>query len=244
MAARAPGELEALSSAKRWVDLARSRRENREISEAAAPYRVASPFSDEGRLANLARYASVPLSRGRPWLLIGLNPGLHGQMQTGIPFTDNARLSWYAGWLPGLAATDHRRIEQSSRILYDCFAEASRSAGERLHERLLMVNAFPYCLLDAEREKHPEGSIETILAERRALASETHEWLEAAFDVADPVGVIALGSFAENASRPHAEKRGVPILRAPHPRSLLYEKANGERPRRGALVAALRQAML
>jgi single-strand selective monofunctional uracil DNA glycosylase len=170
----------------------------------------------------LARYGA-----GHPSvLLIGMNPGPFGMVQTGVPFGDAALVRDWFGIeskigrptrehpkrpVAGLAC---RRREVSGQRLWG-WARATFGTPERFFARFFVANYCPLAFVEASgRNRTPD---KLPRAERAPLFAACDRALQATVAVLHPEHVIGIGRFA--AERAAAALRGVPVKlgTVPHP---------------------------
>lgn len=170
----------------------------------------------------LRRYAH----RGVEVVLLGMNPGPFGMVQTGVPFGDVASVrDWLGIEAPvGRPPREHPkrpvlgfrcpRSEVSGRRLWG-WARETFGAPERFFERFLVLNYCPLAFVEASgRNRTPEKCRPEERARLfeicdRALR-ESVAWLE-------PRHVVGIGAFAEARAREALEGLPVEIGRILHP---------------------------
>jgi len=170
----------------------------------------------------LERFGGPP----REVLLVGMNPGPFGMVQTGIPFGDRDLVR---DWL-GIEAPVGQPVPQHPRRPVAGFAcERGEVSGQRLwgwarrrfgspeafFARFLVVNYCPLAFLDeGGRNRTPD---KLPAAERRSLFAACDRALAAVVDRADPVWVLGIGRFAERRIRAVVEDQGRVLGAVPHP---------------------------
>ena len=164
-------------------------------------------------------------ARGR-LLLLGMNPGPYGMVQTGVPFGTVGRVR---GWL-GIEAPvgkpvgehpkrpvsgfDCRREEVSGERFWG-WAEERFGTPARFFERIFVANYCPLVFMEASgRNRTPDKLPAT---ERRSLFDACDEALEKLVDVLEPRAVIGIGKFAEDRARATLGGRDIAIARVLHP---------------------------
>lgn len=167
---------------------------------------------------NPLRYARAPhrqylerYGRGlREVVLLGMNPGPFGMVQTGVPFGDVAMAQ---GWLgidapverpavehpkrPILGWSSARREVSGSRIWG--WAEATHGTPERFFARFFVANYCPLAFLEeGGRNRTPD---KLPAPEREALYAACDEALRGLVKALRPRLVVGVGKFAEERAR-------------------------------------------
>jgi single-strand selective monofunctional uracil DNA glycosylase len=143
-------------------------------------------------------------------VLLGMNPGPFGMMQTGVPFGEVAAVR---DWM-GIRATvdkppeehakrciegfDCRRSEVSGRRLWGWAAQRFGSA-ERFFADWLVLNYCPLALLEASGRNFTPDKLPAALLTQLYAACDRH--LAAALSVLTPHWAIGIGAFAEKRIR-------------------------------------------
>jgi single-strand selective monofunctional uracil DNA glycosylase len=164
-------------------------------------------------------------ARGRV-LLLGMNPGPYGMVQTGVPFGTVSRVR---GWL-GIEAAVGRPVDEHPKrpvTGFDCareevsgerfwsWAEERFGSPARFFERFFVANYCPLVFMEGSgRNRTPD---KLPAAERRSLFDACDEALEKLVDVLEPRAVIGVGKFAEDRARATLGGRDVDIARVLHP---------------------------
>jgi single-strand selective monofunctional uracil DNA glycosylase len=186
-----------------------------ELSAACARLRFGEPvahvydpldYAREAATAYLAKWA-----RARPTaLLLGMNPGPFGMVQTGVPFGEVAavrewlgidggvrtpRAAFAARPVEGFACT---RSEVSGRRVWG-WAKERFGTPERFFERFFVWNYCPLAFLEeGGRNRTPD---KLPAAERDALYAVCDRALVQVVELIDPRFVIGVGRFALDRAR-------------------------------------------
>jgi len=164
-------------------------------------------------------------ARGRV-LLLGMNPGPYGMVQTGVPFGTVSRVR---GWLGIEAPVGQPAVEHPKRPVtgFDCareevsgerfwgWAEERFGSPARFFERFFVANYCPLVFMEASgRNRTPD---KLPAAERRELFAVCDDALRRLADVLEPCAVVGVGKFAEDRARAALGERDVAIARVLHP---------------------------
>ena len=164
-------------------------------------------------------------AKGRA-LLLGMNPGPYGMVQTGVPFGTVSRVRDWLGieGRVGKPAGEHPKRPVSG---FDCAREevsgerfwgwAAQRFGspEHFFERFFVANYCPLVFMEASgRNRTPD---KLAANERRALFAVCDEALRRLADLLEPRAVIGVGKFAEDRARSALGDRAVDIARVLHP---------------------------
>ncbi len=207
------------------VDISRS------LSARVAALRFADPVCC---VYNPLEYARAPhelyLARygggKKDVLLLGMNPGPFGMVQTGVPFGD---VTMVRDWLGIFAAVAKPPGEHSKRPVlgFDChrteisgtrlwgWARDRFGTPQRFFERFFVANYCPLAFVEASGanltpDKLPVG-------EQRAVSEACDEALRELVRVLQPRIVIGIGGFAERRARAALEGADVAIGTILHP---------------------------
>lgn len=170
---------------------------------------------------------------GRPpkeVLLVGMNPGPWGMVQTGVPFGEiDAVREWMGIEAPvGKPETEHPKrpvegfdctcSEVSGRRLW-AWAQDRFGAPEAFFERFFVHNYCPLAFLEeAGRNRTPD---KLAKEERDALFAACDRTLRRTVEALSPRWVVGIGQFAETRARAslrgQPEEREVEIGRILHP---------------------------
>ncbi|MFQ5670948.1 MAG: uracil-DNA glycosylase family protein [Acidobacteriota bacterium] len=159
-------------------------------------------------------------------MLLGMNPGPWGMVQTGVPFGDPDMVREWIGIeapvrkpgeehprRPVKGFTSHRR-EISGRRLWGWARERFGPARD-FFTRFFVINYCPLCFLEESgRNRTPDR---LPARERRALFAACDLSLQRMAAVLRPDCVIGLGRFPEHRAREALGDQRLRIGRAPHP---------------------------
>lgn len=183
---------------------------------------------------NPARYAAAPLAEylnrwarpGCKTLLLGMNPGPFGMVQTGVPFGD---VTLVRDWLGIHGAVGQPPVVHPKRPVPGFAIQRGEVSGARLwgwaRARFVTPEAFfreffvwNYCPLafieESGRNRTPD---KLPAAERAALFEICDEALRAVTRYIGPQRVAGVGRFAEARARQALEGMGIAIGAIPHP---------------------------
>jgi len=211
----------------------------RELTRALEPMRFAAPVT---HVYNPLAYAGAPYAeyvgrwgaaRGRV-LLLGMNPGPFGMVQTGIPFGDVAIVRDWLGIdatvvpprhqhprrpIEGLACT---RNEVSGTRLWG-WARARFETPEAFFSSFFVLNYCPLAFLEESgRNRTPD---KLPAAERAPLYDACDRALTASLELLRPRLVVGVGAFAERRASGAVAGLGIPVGTILHP-SPASPKAN------------------
>jgi single-strand selective monofunctional uracil DNA glycosylase len=187
----------------------------RELSRSLAALRFAPPIA---HVYDPLQYAWAPyeayVSRygaGRKRVvLLGMNPGPFGMMQTGVPFGEVAAVRDWMGVRAGVErpAREHPkrpiegfdcpRSEVSGRRLWGWAAERFGAAPEFFGE-WFVLNYCPLVFLEASGRNFTPDKLPS--AERHAVQAACDRHLAAALTALAPEWAIGIGAFAERCIR-------------------------------------------
>jgi single-strand selective monofunctional uracil DNA glycosylase len=171
--------------------------------------------------AYLERYGAPP----REILLVGMNPGPFGMMQTGVPFGEVASVRDWLGiaGAVGRPAREHpkrpvegfacRRSEVSGARLWGWARQRFGTPG-RFFSRFFVWNWCPLGFLAASGANVTPQRL--CAADRAALHATCDRALAEVVEALRPRLVVGIGGFAEAALRRVAGER-LPVARMPHP---------------------------
>jgi len=169
-----------------------------------------------------------------PVVLVGMNPGPFGMVQTGVPFGD---VGWVRDWMGIEAPVGHPDSEHPKRLVEGFACRRGEVSGRRLwgwaHDRFGSAPAFfehffvlNYCPLafmeDSGRNRTPD---KLPKAERQALFAVCDQALAEAAAVLRPRFLLGIGRFAEQRIRAACPGSGAVVGAVPHP-SPASPKAN------------------
>ena len=192
----------------------------RELSQALATLRFAPPIA---HVYDPLQYAWAPYeayverygNARKRVLLLGMNPGPYGMMQTGVPFGEiTAVRDWMGVQAPvvrparehpkrPIEGFDCARSEVSGRRLWGWAALRFGSAAAFFSE-WFVLSYCPLVFLEASGRNFTPDKLP--MAERRAVAQACDRHLAAALGVLQPEWAIGIGGFAER--RLHAVLEG------------------------------------
>jgi single-strand selective monofunctional uracil DNA glycosylase len=154
----------------------------------------------------VSRYGGAP----KRVVLLGMNPGPFGMMQTGVPFGEVAAVrDWMGIHAPverparehpkrPIEGFDCRRSEVSGRRLWGWAAQRFGPA-ERFFCEWFVLNYCPLALLEASGRNYTPDKLPATLLERLYAACDRH--LAAALTALAPQWAIGIGGFAEKRIR-------------------------------------------
>ncbi len=195
----------------------------RELSQALAALRFAPPVT---HVYDPLRYAWAPyrayVSRygaaRKRVVLLGMNPGPFGMMQTGVPFGEVAAVrDWMGVREPverppsehpkrPIAGFDCPRSEVSGRRLWG-WAALRFGPADTFFDEWFVLNYCPLVFLEASGRNFTPDKLPA--AERRAVTDACNRHLAAALSALEPEWAIGIGGFAERCLRTVLEGDGV-----------------------------------
>jgi len=188
---------------------------SRELSRAVSELRFRPPtaftynplaYAQKPHEAYLERYGE---GRGRV-LLVGMNPGPFGMMQTGVPFGDVRLVREFLGIEAKVSrpAAEHpkrpilgfgcTRSEVSGTRVWGWARERFGSA-ERFFERFFVVNYCPLAFLEESGKNRTPDKLPA--AEQAPLFAACDRALGRIVQRLEPALVVGIGAFAESALR-------------------------------------------
>jgi single-strand selective monofunctional uracil DNA glycosylase len=156
--------------------------------------------------AYVTRYGGAP----KRVVLLGMNPGPFGMMQTGVPFGEVAAVrDWMGIHAPvkpparehpkrPIEGFDCPRSEVSGRRLWG-WAAARFGPAERFFSEWFVLNYCPLALLEASGRNYTPDKLPATLLERLYAACDRH--LATALTALAPQWAIGIGGFAEKRIR-------------------------------------------
>jgi single-strand selective monofunctional uracil DNA glycosylase len=168
------------------------------------------------------RYGQPP----KQVLLLGMNPGPFGMVQTGVPFGE---VSLVRDWLGIEATVDRPAKEHPKRPVLGFACPRSEVSGrrlwswcrdrfvepERFFERFWVHNYCPLAFMaDSGRNITPD---KLPASERAPLFEACDRYLKRVVDYLRPDWVIGVGAFAEERARTVLSAAEVKFGRIPHP---------------------------
>lgn len=167
-------------------------------------------------------------------VLVGMNPGPWGMVQTGVPFGD---LKMVKEWM-GIEAKvgrpkdphpkrpvdgfECRRHEVSGRRLWG-WAKDTFDKPERFFERFFVVNYCPLCFFDKDGGNRTPDKLQA--EEKEKLFEVCDAALREVVDYLEPRYVLGVGRFAEGRAKKALKDLDIEIGNVPHP-SPLNPQAN------------------
>ena len=182
--------------------------------------------------AYLERYGSGT----KEVVLVGMNPGPFGMVQTGVPFGDVAMVRDFLGIQARVSkpAIEHEkrpiqgfdcaRREISGHRLWGWVRERFGSA-DRFFERFFVVNYCPLAFLEASGKNRTPDRLPP--AEREALFAACDAALRDVIELLRPRHVVGIGAFAERRVREVVSDPATSISTILHP-SPASPKANAD----------------
>jgi single-strand selective monofunctional uracil DNA glycosylase len=195
----------------------------RELSQTLAVLRFGSPIA---HVYDPLQYAWAPYqayvtrygATRKRVVLLGMNPGPFGMMQTGVPFGEVAAVR---DWMGVHAPVERPTREHSKRPIegFDC--PRSEVSGRRLwgwaalrfgpaaafFDNWFVLNYCPLVFLEASGRNFTPDRLPA--AQRRAVAQACDRHLAAALTALQPEWAIGIGAFAERCLRTVLEGDGV-----------------------------------
>jgi single-strand selective monofunctional uracil DNA glycosylase len=156
--------------------------------------------------AYVTRYGGAP----KRVVLLGMNPGPFGMMQTGVPFGEVAAVRDWMGIHAPVKRPAHEhpkrpiegfdcpRSEVSGRRLWG-WAAARFGPAERFFSEWFVLNYCPLALLEASGRNYTPDKLPATLLERLYAACDRH--LATALTALAPQWAIGIGGFAEKRIR-------------------------------------------
>ncbi|HEX7079498.1 MAG TPA: uracil-DNA glycosylase family protein [Gammaproteobacteria bacterium] len=188
---------------------------SRALAARVDPLRFAPPvactynplvYAWEPHARYLERYGTGP----REVLLVGMNPGPFGMVQTGVPFGD---VGMVRGWLEITGTVRRPKCEHPKRPVlgFDCprsevsgsrlwgWAKERFGAPARFFERFFVWNYCPLAFVEESGRNRPPDKLPA--AEQRTLFTACDDALRAVVAELGPRLVIGVGGFAERRAR-------------------------------------------
>jgi single-strand selective monofunctional uracil DNA glycosylase len=170
----------------------------------------------------LTRYGGEP----KEVLLLGMNPGPFGMVQTGVPFGD---VTMVRDWLGITAPVAKPRDEHPKRPVlgFEChrtevsgtrlwgWARDRFGTPERFFARFFVANYCPLALVEASGANVTPDKLPS--AEQRAVSAACDEALRDVVRLLRPRLVIGVGGFAEKRARAALAGENVPVGTILHP---------------------------
>jgi single-strand selective monofunctional uracil DNA glycosylase len=209
--------LSASTIAQQLLDAAR------ELSRALAALRFAPPVA---HVYDPLQYAWAPYqayvtrygATRKRVVLLGMNPGPFGMMQTGVPFGEVAAVR---DWMGVRAPVERPPLEHAKRPISGFECTRSEVSGRRLwgwaalrfgpadafFDQWFVLNYCPLVFLEASGRNFTPDRLPA--AERRAVTDACDRHLAAALSALAPEWAIGIGGFAERCLRSVLEGDGV-----------------------------------
>jgi single-strand selective monofunctional uracil DNA glycosylase len=173
--------------------------------------------------AYLTRYGGAGPGRV---LMLGMNPGPFGMVQTGVPFGD---VGFVRGWLEIDGLVEKPRREHPKRPIEGFACSRGEVSGTRLwgwakdrfgtparfFDRFFVLNYCPLAFLeDTGRNRTPD---KLPAAEREPLYAACDRALRAQLATLRPSLVVGIGAFAFDRARPIGDELGIRVGTILHP---------------------------
>ena len=227
------------------------------LARALRPLRFGPPVT---HVYNPLLYAREPYARyleryaggAKEVVLVGMNPGPFGMLQTGVPFGEVRLVRDWMG-LDGRVRTPRRqhprrpiqgfactRSEVSGQRLYG-WARRRFGSAERFFARFLVLNYCPLVFLEESgRNRTPD---KLPAAEREALFRACDRALAESLELLRPRVVVGVGRFAEARVRGLRPPCDAAVGGIPHPSPASPAANRGWAPQAERALAALGVAL-
>jgi single-strand selective monofunctional uracil DNA glycosylase len=196
----------------------------------------------------IARYAVPP----KRVVLLGMNPGPFGMMQTGVPFGEVAAVR---DWMNIRAHVERPADEHAKRMIqgFDCprsevsgrrlwgWAASRFGSAERFFADWFVLNYCPLALLEESGRNFTPDKLPAALLARLYAACDRH--LATALSVLTPQWAIGIGGFAEKRIRAVLESNLIDssLARGMHAGCILHPSPASPLANRGWAEAAEKQ---
>jgi single-strand selective monofunctional uracil DNA glycosylase len=179
-------------------------------------------YARGGYAAYVSRYGAAP----KKFVLVGMNPGPFGMVQTGVPF---GHVGLVRDWMGIDVPIDKPAREHPARPVLGFACTRSEVSGARLwgwaKERFVRPDAFfadwfvlNFCPLAFVEESGRNLTPDRLpIAERTALFGACDTALAEAVEVLEPDWLVGVGAFAAARVAPLAERLGIRSGQIPHP---------------------------
>lgn len=188
---------------------------SRTLSQRVEELRFADPvcctynplrYAREPHERYLARYGRRPCEV----LLLGMNPGPFGMVQTGVPFGDVALVRDWLG-IDGRVERPEHEHPKRPVLGFDCprsevsgsrlwgWARERFATPARFFERFFVANYCPLAFVEASGRNRPPDKLPA--AEQQALFEACDEALRGVVAALSPRVVVGVGAFAEKRAR-------------------------------------------
>jgi single-strand selective monofunctional uracil DNA glycosylase len=204
---------------------------SRALSESVARLRFAAPVHCVYNPLDYARaphelYLSCYGAAPKEVLLLGMNPGPFGMVQTGVPFGD---VMMVRDWLRLSAPVEKPQNEHPKRPVlgFDChrsevsgarlwgWARDRFGTPERFFRRFFVANYCPLAFMEASAKNRTPDQLPA--AEQQALSTVCDEALRNVVRLLRPRIVVGVGGFAERRARVALAGANVSIGTILHP---------------------------
>lgn len=159
-------------------------------------------------------------------VLVGMNPGPNGMLQTGVPFGD---VRIVREWMGIEAAVEQPEALHPKRPVqgFDCrrrevsgsrvwgWAQSRFGSAERFFDGFFVANYCPLAFFDADGKNRTPDKLRG--AEQRALFDVCDRALGEYLDCIRPRAVIGIGKLAEQRAAAVAAARGIAVVGVTHP---------------------------
>jgi single-strand selective monofunctional uracil DNA glycosylase len=184
-------------------------------------------------------------------LLLGMNPGPFGMVQTGVPFGD---VELVRDWLGVRAKVERPEREHPARPVlgFDCtrsevsgrrlwgFARSTFGTPERFFERFFVVNYCPLAFVEPSGKNRTPDKLPKD--EQAPLFAACDRALARIVDELEPKHVIGVGAFAESCAKRVLAGKSVRIATILHPSPASpranqgWERIAGEQLRKTGII--------
>ncbi len=159
-------------------------------------------YARRGFDSYMARFGASP----KTTILLGMNPGPYGMVQTGVPFGDVEMVKAWLGIRTVVATPDRPhpkrpvagfscdRAEVSGRRLWG-WARQRFKRPEAFFERFLVLNYCPLAFMEASGRNRTPDRLRSD--EKKALFDICDRALQRSIDIYRPRWVVGVGRFAE-----------------------------------------------
>ncbi|MDD3763098.1 MAG: hypothetical protein PHP86_07400 [Nevskiales bacterium] len=181
-------------------------------------------------------------------VMLGMNPGPFGMVQTGVPFGE---VGMVRDWMGIEVPIGKPAVENPKRPVLGFACTRGEVSGQRLwgwardrygsadafFERFFVLNYCPLVFMEAGgRNRTPD---KLPADERAQLYAACDQGLLAAVDALQPSAMIGIGRFAYDCIRRVVGEARFPVLNAPHPSPASPVANRGWAPLMDAVVAQL-----
>jgi single-strand selective monofunctional uracil DNA glycosylase len=170
----------------------------------------------------------------KPILLVGMNPGPFGMVQTGVPFGDVEMVS---SWMGIHTSVDPPRFQHAKRPVTGFVCKRREVSGRRLwgwarqrfgsaeafFEQFLVLNYCPLAFMEKSGRNRPPDRLPAL--EKKPLFGICDQALRRYIEIYNPRWVVGVGAFAEKRVRDAVGGMKLTVGRITHP-SPANPKAN------------------